>query len=111
MAATRTRPSRSRSVVTLVAEARKLLAASAARRRAAEDALEELAEAIEIDEWREVQVGDVAKVVGGGTPPSRDDGNFGGAIPWITPKDMTTHQGRYISEGARSLTDAGLGEL
>lgn len=69
----------------LVAEARKLLEASAAQQRAAEEALEELANAIKLDEWREVRVGDVAQVVGGGTPPSRDDDNFGGSIPWITP--------------------------
>lgn len=93
---------------TLVAEARKLLAASAARQHAAEEALEQLAQAIEVDEWHEVRVSDVAKVIGGGTPPSRDDGNFGGAIPWITPKDMTNHQGRYIAAGARSLSEAGL---
>lgn len=92
----------------LVAAARKLLAASAERHSAAEEALAELATAIDVDEWREVQIGDVAKVIGGGTPPSRDDGNFGGSIPWITPKDMTTHQGRYIAGGSRSLTEAGL---
>jgi type I restriction enzyme M protein len=92
----------------LVAEARRLLSASAAARREAEDALEALTYALDIDEWEDVLIGDVARVIGGGTPPSRDDDNFGGDIPWITPKDLTTHQGRYIAEGARSLTEAGL---
>jgi type I restriction enzyme M protein len=94
--------------VGLVAHARKLLAASDDVHREADFALEELTGALAIDEWNEVRVGDVAKVIGGGTPPSRDEGNFGGDIPWITPKDLTVHQGRYIAGGARSLTQAGL---
>jgi len=94
--------------VNLVAEARQLLADFDSARAQAEAALGVLSDALEIDEWKEVCVGDVAKVVGGGTPPSRDEANFGGGIPWITPKDMTGHQGRYIRSGARSLSEAGL---
>jgi hypothetical protein len=92
----------------LAADARRLLAELDEVRREAESALSVLSEALVVDEWREVRVGDVATVIGGGTPPSRDDGNFGGDIPWITPKDLTTHQGRYIAAGARSLSEAGL---
>lgn len=92
----------------LVAEARQLLADFDSARSDAEVALGVLSDALEVDEWQEVRVGDVAKVVGGGTPPSRDEANFGGSIPWITPKDMTGHQGRYIRAGARSLSEAGL---
>lgn len=94
--------------VTHVAAARKLLADSAAAQSAASIALEQLTEPLEFTGWHEVQIRDVAKVVGGGTPPSRDEGNFGGEVPWITPKDMTTHQGRYIAAGARFLTEDGL---
>ena len=94
--------------VNLVAEVRQLLADFDSARAQAEAALGVLSDALEIDEWKEVCVGDVAKVVGGGTPPSRDEANFGGGIPWITPKDMTGHQGRYIRSGARSLSEAGL---
>lgn len=88
--------------------ARKLLSDAEAVHREASSALEQLTHSIDIAEWRDVQISDVAKVIGGGTPPSRDEGNFGGNIPWITPKDMTTHHGRYIAGGARSLTEAGL---
>lgn len=94
--------------VNLVAEARQLLADFDSARAQAEAVFGVLSDALEIDEWKEVCVGDVAKVVGGGTPPSRDEANFGGGIPWITPKDMTGHQGRYIRSGARSLSEAGL---
>jgi type I restriction enzyme M protein len=93
---------------TLAAAARKLLAASDAAHRDVEPALDELSRSLDVAEWRQVRVGDVARVTGGGTPPSRDESNFGGEIPWITPKDLTTHQGRYIAAGARSLSLTGL---
>jgi type I restriction enzyme M protein len=75
---------------------------------ASHQALEELDTATDIRDWAEVRVGDVAQVVGGGTPPSRDPLNFGGEIPWITPKDLTSHEGRYVHAGTRSLTAQGL---
>lgn len=92
----------------LVAEARQLLAEFDSARADAEVALSVLSDALEIDDWKEVPVGDVARVIGGGTPPSRDAANFGGGVPWITPKDMAGHRGRYIRAGARSLSEAGL---
>jgi hypothetical protein len=92
----------------LAADARRMLAGLDSVRREAENALSVLSEALDVDEWQEVRVGSVAKVIGGGTPPSRDDENFGGDIAWVTPKDMTTHQGRYIAAGARFLSKAGL---
>lgn len=58
--------------------------------------------------WRTVRVGDVADVIGGGTPSTKDPDNFGGAIPWITPKDLASHQGRRIGRGERNITEAGL---
>lgn len=91
-----------------VATARGMLAKSASAHREAETALQELAGPIHVDEWRTVHIGDVARVIGGGTPPSRDESNFGGDVPWITPKDMTNHQGRYITGGARTLSNEGL---
>lgn len=77
-------------------------------RRDALASLDTLAGVVELTGWHEVRVGDVAKVVGGGTPPSADDDNFGGDVPWVTPKDLTQLQGRYVSGGARSLSKRGL---
>lgn len=94
--------------VSLVEEASNLLNSFDVARKEAEQALNSLSGVFEIDEWQEVRIGEVAKVIGGGTPPSRDENNFGGEIPWITPKDMTNHQGRYIHAGARTLSQAGL---
>lgn len=59
--------------------------------------------------WVECEIGDIAKVVGGSTPPSKDPMNFTtlGGIPWITPADLSGHKNAYISRGARNLSEGG----
>ena len=60
------------------------------------------------DIWQIKRLGDVAEIVGGGTPSTKVDDNYGGEIPWITPKDLSVHSGRYIFSGSRSITELGL---
>lgn len=60
------------------------------------------------DKWKESAIADIAEVVGGGTPSTKDDSNFGGSIPWLTPKDLSGYLYRYISHGERNITDKGL---
>lgn len=62
----------------------------------------------ELSRWQTLAIGDVADVVGGGTPSTRVAENFDGGIPWITPKDLAQHEAREISRGERNITDAGL---
>lgn len=60
--------------------------------------------------WVEVPIGVVARIVGGGTPPSKDPANFaepGHGIPWLTPADLSGYRKQTIERGARDLTDAG----
>lgn len=58
-------------------------------------------------EWR--KAGDIARIVGGGTPPASDKSNFDDeGIPWITPADLTGYGDVYISAGRRSLSEKGL---
>jgi type I restriction enzyme S subunit len=59
--------------------------------------------------WVVCEIGDVAKVVGGSTPPSKDLTNFTaqGGTPWITPADLSGYKNIYISQGARNLSDKG----
>jgi len=59
-------------------------------------------------EWRELPIGDVATVIGGGTPSTKDGSNFNGSIPWLTPKDLSGYPYRYISHGERNINEKGL---
>jgi len=59
-------------------------------------------------EWVNSTIGEIADVSGGGTPSTKDLSNFGGDIPWITPKDLSGSPDRYVSQGARNLSKKGL---
>jgi len=58
--------------------------------------------------WRETSIGEIADIVGGGTPSTKDRGNFNGCIPWLTPKDLSGTHERYIRRGERNLSQKGL---
>ena len=60
------------------------------------------------EDWRLLRLDQVAKVVGGGTPSTKVASNFGSDVPWVTPKDLSTHEGRYIASGERGLSQQGL---
>lgn len=59
-------------------------------------------------EWREVKLGDVADVIGGGTPSTKNYDFWNGDISWLTPKDLSGYKERYISKGERNITASGL---
>ncbi|MGK9625980.1 restriction endonuclease subunit S, partial [Salmonella enterica subsp. enterica] len=59
-------------------------------------------------DWVEKTIGDIATVVGGSTPSTRDPANFDGDIPWLTPKDLAGPHPRYITRGERNLSRLGL---
>ncbi len=60
--------------------------------------------------WADAELGEVADVVGGGTPPAKDSTNFceEGGHPWLTPADLSGFEGMYVSRGGRNLTRQGL---
>jgi len=59
--------------------------------------------------WDWTIAGEIADVVGGGTPPTKDPANFTTeGTPWITPADLTGYKKTYINRGARDLTEQGL---
>lgn len=60
------------------------------------------------DDWTLRKLADVAEVVGGGTPSTKNTANFGGDVAWVTPKDLAAHKSRHISHGERSLSQMGL---
>ena len=60
--------------------------------------------------WRWTTMGEIAEVVGGGTPRTSDRGNFeGGSIAWLTPADLSGYSEKYVSHGSRFITERGLG--
>ncbi|HEY2920620.1 MAG TPA: restriction endonuclease subunit S [Candidatus Binatia bacterium] len=61
------------------------------------------------EDWAWTTMGDIADVVGGGTPKTNDPTNYDdGDIPWITPADLSGYTSKYIGRGARSITQKGL---
>jgi len=61
------------------------------------------------ESWTWVPIGEVAKVIGGGTPPTSDASNFDdGTVPWVTPADLSGYSEKYIGQGSRNITAAGL---
>ena len=60
-------------------------------------------------EWKECVISDLGTVVGGATPSTKDPSNYeGGKIAWITPKDLSNYEERYIAHGERNITEKGL---
>ncbi len=58
--------------------------------------------------WKWAKAGEIAEIIGGGTPPSRDTENFQeNGIPWLTPADLTGYKETYISRGKRDLSQKG----
>ena len=61
--------------------------------------------------WEVVKISDVARVVGGGTPSTKQTKFFsasGTAIAWLTPKDLSGYQYKYIDHGQTDITQEGL---
>ena len=50
---------------------------------------------------------DIGDIVSGATPKTSESENFGGNIAWITPADLSGYSEKYISYGARNLTQKG----
>ena len=57
--------------------------------------------------WRSLKLGQLGKVLGGGTPNKKEPSYWGGPIPWVTPKDMKVDQ---IVGAIDTITEVGLNE-
>ncbi len=60
--------------------------------------------------WTSCEIGEVTRIVSGGTPSSKDPTNFTTGeegISWITPADLSGYKDMYISRGRRNLTEKG----
>ena len=54
------------------------------------------------------RISEIGKIVGGGTPSTKNAEYWGGNIPWISPKDLTDYNYTYISHGENYLTEKGM---
>lgn len=59
-------------------------------------------------EWIKCTLADIGTVVGGATPSTKNPNNYNGDIPWLTPKDLSGYNHRYIARGERNITEEGL---
>ena len=58
--------------------------------------------------WEVKTIADVGEVISGGTPSTKNEDYYGGNISWITPKDLSGYDRKFISKGERSITELGL---
>lgn len=56
-------------------------------------------------DWEEKRLGEVAEIVGGGTPESVKPSYWGGSIPWFTPSEI---KAKYLDDSVRHITENGL---
>ncbi len=59
-------------------------------------------------EWREVRLGDLGEVYGGGTPSSDELTLWDGDTPWVTPTEIKSLKSIYIYDTPRKITKLGL---
>jgi len=58
--------------------------------------------------WRETTLGEVAEVIGGGTPRTSTPDFWGGEIVWLTPTEVAAAEGTVIADSRRTITRIGL---
>lgn len=57
-------------------------------------------------EWEEKRLGDIGKIISGGTPSSVVEEYWNGNIQWFTPTEVG--KSKYISKSIRTITELGL---
>ena len=58
--------------------------------------------------WKKLKIEYCAEVIGGRTPSTKKKEYWDGDISWITPKDLSNYNNRYISKGSRNISEKGL---
>ena len=60
------------------------------------------------DSWQWSKISELGDVVSGGTPSTKEPAFWGDVVNWITPADLSGYSEKFISKGAKSLTQKGL---
>ncbi|MEU4276367.1 restriction endonuclease subunit S [Streptomyces tanashiensis] len=58
--------------------------------------------------WPEVNLREIGEISAGGTPSRDDPSLWNGAVPWLTPGDLTKNPRTVTTESAEHITKAGL---
>ena len=58
-------------------------------------------------QYESYRLDELGTVVSGATPSTKDQDNYDGDIPWITPKDLSIQNTKYIARGERNITKKG----
>ena len=57
--------------------------------------------------WTVKNLVDYANIKNGATPSTANETNYGGGIVWITPKDLSDQQSKFVFQGKRNITQKG----
>ena len=57
--------------------------------------------------YKTCSLSEIGEIVSGATPKTNVADNFGGNIAWLTPADLSGYSAKYVSHGARNLTEKG----
>lgn len=57
--------------------------------------------------WTEVQISELADIVSGATPSTKEPAFWGDDVRWVTPDDLSRLDATVIDRGRRNLSDAG----
>ena len=58
--------------------------------------------------WPTATIGEVCEVVSGATPKTGNPDFWNGEVAWVTPKDLSELDQKYLSDTPRKITEAGL---
>src|SRR5690606_15813227 len=59
----------------------------------------------EIGEWENTVLGDIADIVGGGTPSTNNEEYWSGDVVWLTPSEINQ---KFIGESKRTISELGV---
>jgi len=60
-----------------------------------------------LEKWKEKELKELCEIVSGATPKTSNKEFWGGNIFWITPKDLSKYNNKYIDKTARTITQKG----
>lgn len=59
------------------------------------------------ENWEVENLSHAAEIYNGATPSTAIESNYGGDIVWITPKDLSDQQCKFVYHGARNISQQG----